>query len=125
MKTSSAGMLIIKPVAVNTYVISDIGFASGAESFDGEYIAFLHALGGSGLDEGNLFVAMDFVAQNVMTAKVPKRFDRDGLSVELDFVALHYFLDFPTDVVYPGINASFLDVYLVSQTSTQRLICLP
>jgi len=108
MKTSSAGMLIA-PVAVNSYVISEIGFASAAEGFDGEHIAFFHALGGSGLDEGDLFVAMDLVAQDVMASDVPNRFDRDDLSVKLDFVALHYFLDCLTDVIHPRIDASFLE----------------
>jgi len=115
MKTSSAGMLIA-PVAVNSYVISDITFASAAEGFDGEHVAFFHALGGSGPDEGDLFVAMNLVAQNVMASDVPNRFDRDNLSVELDFVALHYFLDCLTDVIHPGIDASFLGVYLALQT---------
>ena len=110
MKTSSAGMLIA-PVSVNSYVISEISFASAAEGFDGEHIAFFHALGGSGLDEGDLFVAMDLVAQDVMASDVPNGFDRDDLSVELDFVAFHYFLDCLTDMIYPGINASFLGVY--------------
>ena len=115
MKTSSAGMLIA-PVAVNSYVISDISFASAAKGFDGEHIAFFHALGGSGLDERDLLVAMDLVAQDVMATDVPNCFDRDDLSVELDFVALHYFLDCLTDVIHPGIDASFLGVYLALQT---------
>lgn len=115
MKTSSAGMLIAS-VAVNSYVISDISFASAAEGFDGEHIAFFHALGNSGLDEGDLFAAMDLVAQDVMASDVPNRFDRDDLSVELDFVALHYFLDCLTDVIHPGIDASFLGLYLALQT---------
>jgi hypothetical protein len=115
MKTSSAGMLIA-PVAVNSYVISDITFASAAEGFDGEHIAFFHALGGLGLDKGDLFIAMNLVAQDVMASDVPNRFDRDDLSVELDFVALHYFLNCLTDVIHPGIDASFLGVYLALQT---------
>ena len=111
MKTSSAGMLIA-PVAINSYVVADISFASAAEGFDGEHIAFFHALGGSGLDERDLFVAMDLVAQDVMASEIPNRFDRDDLSVEFDFVTLHYFLDCLTDVIHPGIDASFLGVYL-------------
>lgn len=107
VKTSSAGM-VIAPVAVYSYVISEISFASAAEGFDGEHVAFFHALVGLGLDEGDLFVAMDLVAQDVMASNVPNRFDRDGLSVELEFVALHYFLDCLTDVINPGIDASFL-----------------
>ncbi len=51
-----------------------------------------------------------------MASDVPNRFDRDDLSVELDFVALHYFLDCLTDVIHPGIDASFLGVYLALQT---------
>lgn len=115
MKTNSASMLIA-PVAVNSYVISDISFASTAEGFDGEHIAFFHALGGSDLDEGNLFVAMDLVAQDIVASDVPDRFDRNDLSGELDFVTLHYFLECFTGVVRPGIDASFLDAYSTLQT---------
>ena len=115
MKAGSAGMLVA-PVAINSYVISDIGFASAAEGFDGEHIAFFHALGASGLDEGDLFVAMDLVAQDVMARDIPNRSDRDRLSVELDFVALHYFLDRLTDVIHTGIDAGFLGVCLALLT---------
>ena len=115
MKTSSAGMLIA-PVAVNSYVVSGISFASAAEGFDGEHIAFFHALGGSGLDKRDLFVTMDLVAQDVMASDVPNRFNRDSLSVKLDFVARHYFLDCLANVIHPGIDASFLGVYLALQT---------
>ena len=114
-KTDSAGMLIAA-VAVNSYVICEISFASTAKGFDGEHVAFFHTLGGSGLDEGDLFFAMDLVAQDVMASDVPNRFDRDDLSVELDFVALHYFLDRLTDVIHPGIDTSFLSVYLALWT---------
>ena len=115
MKTSSAGMLIA-PIAVNSHVVSEISFASAAKGFNGEHIAFFHALGGLGLDKGNLFVAMDLVAQDVMASDVPNRSDRDDLSIELDLIALHYFLDCLTNVIYPGIDARFLGFYLALQT---------
>ena len=94
LKTSSAGMLIA-PVAVHSNVISDISFAGASEGCNGQDIAFFHALGGFGLDKGDLFVAVDLVAQDVVVSDVPNRFDRDDLSVNLDFVALHYVLDCP------------------------------
>ncbi len=110
MKTSSAGMFIA-PVTINSYIISEISFARAAERFDGEHIAFFHALGSLGLNEGDLLVAVDLVAQDVVASEISNRFDRDDLSVELNFVALHYFLDCFADVVHPGIDASFLGVY--------------
>lgn len=64
MKTSNAGMLIAS-VAVKSYVVSDIRFASTAEGFNREYLAFLHSLGGLGLDEGDLSAAMYFLAQDI------------------------------------------------------------
>ncbi len=100
--------MLIAFVAVNSYVVSEISFASAVEGFDGDHLAFFHALGGLGLDEGDLFVAMDFVAQDVMASDIPNCFDRDDLSTELDFVALRYFLDWLADVIHPGIDASFL-----------------
>lgn len=99
VKTSTAGMLIAS-VAVNSYVVSGLRFASAAESLNGERLAFLHALGDSGLDEGDLSAAMDFVAQDVKASDIPNRFDRDDISVELDFVALYYFLDCLADVIH-------------------------
>jgi hypothetical protein len=63
-----------------------------------------------GLDEGNLFVAMDFVSQDVMPSDVADRFDGDCLSVELDFVAFHYFLDCLADVIDAGVDTGFLSV---------------
>lgn len=110
MKTSSTGMLIAS-VAVDPNVVSAIGFASAAEGLDGEHVAFFHALGASALDEGDLFVAVDLVAQDVVAGDVPNCLDGDDLAVELDLVALHYFLDGLTDVIHPGIDASFLKIY--------------
>lgn len=107
METSGASMLIAS-VAVNSYIVSEKSFASAAKGLDCEHIAFFHALSGSSFDEGNLFVAMDLVAQDIVASDVSNRFDRDDLSVELNFVALHYFLDRFTDVIHPGIDTSFL-----------------
>ena len=109
MKTSSGNAdMVIAPVTVHSNVVSHIPSASSAESFDGEHVTFFHALGSFGFDEGNLFVAMDFVTKDVMSRDVPHRFDRDDFPVELYFVALHDFLDRLADVVDPGINSSFL-----------------
>ena len=119
MKTSSTGMLIA-PIAVNSYVVSEISFPSAAKGFNGEHIAFFHALGGLGLDEGDLFVAMDLVAQNVVASDVSNRFDRDNLSIKLHLVTLHYFLDCLTDMIYPGIYASFLGVCSFSFADTMQ-----
>lgn len=109
MEAGSASVLIA-PVAVDSYIVSDISFAGAAESFDGEHIAFLHALVGLGLDEGDLFVAMDLVAEDVVACDTTSRSDGNGLSVELDLVALHHFLDGFADVVYPSVNPGFLQV---------------
>ena len=67
MKASSAGMLIA-PVAVNSYVISDISLASTAAGFDGEHVAFFHALGGSGLDKRDFWAVTMFVRQAALVA---------------------------------------------------------
>ena len=107
MQTGRAGVLVAS-VAVDADVVSDVGFASAAEGLDGEHVAFFHALRGSSFDKGDLFVAVDFVAQDVVAREVPNRFDGNSLSVDLDFVALHRFLDRLTDVIDSGVDASFL-----------------
>lgn len=113
-KTSSAGILIA-PVAVDSHIVPEISSASTAKGFDGEHVTFFHPLAGLGLDEGDLFVAVDLVAQDVMASDVLNCFDRDDLSVEFDLVALHHFLDCLADVIDPGIDSGFLHVCLAFQ----------
>lgn len=60
-QTSSTNTFIAT-IAINANVIDDVTIASGAESFDGEDVAFFHALGGGSCDEGDLFIAVDTVA---------------------------------------------------------------
>ena len=107
MQASRVGMLTAS-VAVDADVVSQIGFSCATERFDGEDVAFLHALVGLGLDEGDLLVTVDTVAEDVVAGDVADGFDGDCFAVEFDFVALHYFLDGFTDVVDSGVNACFL-----------------
>ena len=118
MKTSSPSVLIAS-VAVDSYIISKITSTGGAKGLDREYIAFFHALICSSFDKGDLFLAMDLVAQNIVASDGPNRFDWDCLSVELDFVTLHYFLDCFTNVVNPSIDASFLGDSFSLESDTQ------
>lgn len=115
MKVSSVGTdVLVTPIAVYSHVVIEKSFAGGSEGFDGEYIALLHTLAGLSFHKWNLLVPVDLVAQNVMASDVSNRFDWNDLSIELDFVALHYFLDLSADVVYTGIDASFLEDSLIS-----------
>lgn len=107
MQTSSSDMLIAS-IAIDTHIIPHVSFASAAKSFDGKDLAFFHALGGFGLDEGDLFAAVDLVAEDVVAGDVADCFDGDGFVVEFDFVAFHYFLDGGADVVHSGVDAGFL-----------------
>lgn len=100
--------MLITSIAINTHIIPHISFASTAKGFDREDLAFLHALGGIGLDEGDLFATMDLVAEDVVAGDVADGFDGDGLVVEFDFVAFHYFLDGGADVGHSGVDAGFL-----------------
>jgi hypothetical protein len=118
METRSLSVLI-SSIAVDSYIVIQITFSGGAEGLDGEHIAFFHALIGFGLDEGDLLVAMDLVTEDVMASDVANCFDRNNLSVKLDFVALHYFLNRLTDVIDPGIDASFLEYVSVSYAPLQ------
>ena len=52
-------------VAVYAGRIADRAPAGAAEGFDGEDVAFFHGLGGAGVDEGDLLVAVDFVAEDL------------------------------------------------------------
>jgi hypothetical protein len=105
--------ILVAAVAINAIVISDPAAASAAEGLDGEHISFFHALVCLGFDEGNLLVAVDFVAQDVVAGEAADGFDGEGFPVELDFVAFHCFLDYFADVVDAGVDAGFLRDWLV------------
>lgn len=109
MKARRGGTdVLVAPVAVHAHVVPGVAFAGAAEGFDGEDVAFLHALADSGFHEGDLLVAVDAVAQDVVTGDVPDGFHGDGLPAEGDFVAFHHFLDGRADVVHSGVDAGFL-----------------
>jgi hypothetical protein len=58
--------ILVAAVAIDACIFSDSTPASTAEGFDGEDVAFFHALVGLGFDEGDLFVAVDSIAQDVV-----------------------------------------------------------
>lgn len=95
-------------VAVDSDIVSDAGLSCAAEGFDGEDVAFLHALIGMRFHERYLLVAVDFVAENVMACEAADRFHRDSLAFQLDFVALHCLLNHLADAVDTSIDPSFL-----------------
>lgn len=111
--TSSADMLVTS-VTIDAHIVSEIAFTSGPECLDSKYVAFFHALTGGCLDKRDLLVTVNLVGQDVVTAKVPNRFDRNRFLVEFDFIALHYLLNSLADVIHPGIYASFLCEFLSS-----------
>jgi hypothetical protein len=100
--------MLIATIAVDTNIISEVGFTRTTESLNREDVAFFHALIGLCLDERNLFVAMDVVAQDIVTGDVSHSLDRDGFAVDLNLVAFHHLLDGGTDVVDPSVNTGFL-----------------
>lgn len=55
-------------VAVYAGGVADRAPAGAAEGFDGEDVALFHGLGGAGFDEGDLFVAVDFIAEDLWGA---------------------------------------------------------
>lgn len=107
MQACSAHVLVAT-VSIYAYVVFENRFPCGAERFDGEDVAFLHALGSFRLDKGHLFVAMDLVAEDIVAGDVADCFDGYSFVVECYFVRLHYFLDGGADVVDAGVDAGFL-----------------
>lgn len=57
---------LVAAIAVNAVILSDPTPAGAAESLDGENVTFFHSLVRLGFDEGDLLVAVDFVAQDVV-----------------------------------------------------------
>lgn len=92
MVQPSSASVLITPVAINASVLPSRPSAGATKSFNGEDITFFHALVGARLDEGDLLVAVDLVAEDVVPGDAADGFDGEGLAVELDLVALHYFL---------------------------------
>lgn len=107
LQASRADMLITT-ISVDTDIIHQIAIASGTEGFDRKDVAFSHALACLSLDERDLLVAMNLVAQNVMASDVLDCFHRNGLAIEFDLVTFHHFLDVPADLVNPGVYAGLL-----------------
>lgn len=107
VETSGAD-IFITPITVDTHIVIHVAFTSGGKGFDCKDFTFFHALIGLGLVEGDLLASMDMVAENIMASNVTNCFDRDDLSVKLNFVALYHFLNSLTDVVHASINAGFL-----------------
>lgn len=93
---------------LNPYIIVQDSLAGTSKRLDSEYFSFLHFVLVVVFDERNLLPAMDIVSENIMARDVPDRFDRNGLSGQIDFVALHHFLDGGTNVTYSGIDTSML-----------------
>jgi hypothetical protein len=94
-----------------TYIIPEESSASTPERLDGEYFSLLHLVSIVVLDEGNLFAAMDMVSKNIMARNISDRFHRYDLSVNLNFVAFHHFLDRGANVTHSCVNAGVLSMY--------------
>jgi len=108
---NSCANILIAPIAVDTNIVPEMGFACTAKGLNGKDIALFHALIGLGLDKRDLLVSMNAITQDVMTGDVADCFDWDGFAVQLNFIALHDFLNHLTDMIYPGIDTSLLDGY--------------
>ena len=65
MKASGVDILIAT-IAIDSDVVSQVSSSSTAEGFDGENVAFFHALSGFAFHERYLLVAMNLVAQDVV-----------------------------------------------------------
>lgn len=90
------------------YIIVEESFASASKSLNGKYFSLFHLLLVVVLDEGNLFTAVDMVTENIVASEIPDSFDREDLSVNFDFVALHHLLDRGANVTHPSVNTSML-----------------
>jgi hypothetical protein len=78
------------------------------ECFNGEDVSLVHALISFALDERHLFVAVNFVAQDVVAREPSDGLYWNGFTVEFNFVTLHYLLDDATYVVHASVDAGFL-----------------
>lgn len=99
---------LVATVAVDAVVVSDTAFAGASEGLDGEDVSFFHSLIGLRFGEGNLLVAVDLVAEDVVAGEAADGFHGDCLAVQLDFVAFHCFLDNAADFVDAGVDSGFL-----------------
>lgn len=103
--------VFIPSVPVYPDVLPRRAAAGTPERLDGEDIAFFHALGRACFDEGHLLIPVDVVAEDVVAGDAADGFDGERFAVELDFVALHYFLHYGAHVVHAGVDAGFLGDY--------------
>lgn len=99
---------LVTTIAVYSVIVSDTAFAGAPKRLDGEDVSFFHTLICLRFGEGNLLVAVDLVAEDVVAGEAADGFDGDRFAVQLDFVAFHGFLDYAADVVDAGVNSGFL-----------------
>lgn len=95
----------------NTNIISHITLSGTSESLNGKDFAFLHLGLISSLDNGHALATMDDVLIDVMPVQVTDCLNGVCGSIDLDFIALHGFLDSCSNVAHADIDTGFLVRY--------------
>ena len=99
---------LVTTIAIDAVIISDTAFAGASKRLDGEDVALFHTLICLRFGEGNLLVAVNLVAEDVVAGEAADGFHGDRFAVQLDFVAFHGLLDYAADLVDAGIDSGFL-----------------
>src|SRR5690242_4633971 len=91
------------------HIIADITLSSGTESFNSKSLALFHLGLVAALNNRHCLAAVDGVVPNAVSVEVANALDGQHLTLDLDLVALHDFLDRGTNVAHAHVNTSFLD----------------
>jgi hypothetical protein len=79
-----------------------------SKSLDSKNVALLHLLAAGVLNEWNLLVAVDLILLDIVPTEAADGLDGVRLAFDLDFVALHDFLDRATYVAHACVDSGFL-----------------
>jgi hypothetical protein len=92
----------------DTHLIAHTSLARTPKSLNSKYFSLFHLVTAIILDERDLFITMNAISFDIMAAETPESFHREGLSSDLNLIALHDFLDSGPNVTNPGIDTCLL-----------------
>lgn len=87
-----------------------ISFAGSSKGLNGEYLALFHLHSAVVFGDGDLFVAVDVVPEDIMAGEASDGFHRLGFPADFNLVAFHCFLDRGADVTHPCVDAGVLSI---------------
>lgn len=101
-------MSVVEFQSRGTDIVVHVTLSGTAEGFDCKNLSLFHLRLVTTLDDGHTLSTMDDMLVDVVSIQIPDTFHRIGSTADLDFVALHRFLDGSSDVTHTDVDTGFL-----------------